>query len=174
MKIKKCKKESFIVIGKEGSTLYCAGFIQKLWDDANSHFGEIAHLAKKDENGNIIINKEQAEIVRLIFDLYLSGKSILGIIKELQNRGIKSPTGKDRWAKRTIAEMLSNEKYIGVAVINSGGEGGPIYKLNNSHQAIIPKETFDAVQKGKLQRSNLVTDENGTHRSNTKYSSKKK
>lgn len=128
----------------------------------------------KDENGDIIINEEQAEIVRLIFDLYLSGKSILGIIKELQNRGIKSPTGKDRWAKRTIAEMLSNEKYIGVAVINSGGEGGSIYKLNNSHQAIIPKETFDAVQKGKLQRSNLVTDENGTHRSNTKYSSKKK
>jgi hypothetical protein len=30
-----------------------AGFIQKLWDDANSHFGEVQHLAKKDENGNI-------------------------------------------------------------------------------------------------------------------------
>ncbi len=30
-----------------------SGFIQKLWDEANSHFGEIAHLAKKDEDGNI-------------------------------------------------------------------------------------------------------------------------
>lgn len=53
MKIEKCKKESFIVIGKEGSTLDGTGFIQKLWDDANSHFEEIAHLVKKDENGNI-------------------------------------------------------------------------------------------------------------------------
>ncbi len=53
MKIEKCKKESFVVIGKEGSTLDGAGFIQKLWDDANSHFGEIQHLAKKDQNGNL-------------------------------------------------------------------------------------------------------------------------
>ena len=53
MKIETCKKESFVVIGKEGSTTDGAGFIQKLWDEANSHFGEIAHLAKKDEDGNI-------------------------------------------------------------------------------------------------------------------------
>lgn len=53
MKIEKCKKESFVVIGKEGSTLDGAGFIQKLWDNANSHFGEIQHLAKKDQNGNL-------------------------------------------------------------------------------------------------------------------------
>ena len=53
MKIEKCQKESFVVIGKEGATTDGAGFIQKLWDDANSHFGEVQHLAKKDENGNI-------------------------------------------------------------------------------------------------------------------------
>ena len=53
MKIERCEKESFVVIGKEGSTLDGADFIQKLWDDANSHFGEVQHLAKKDENGNI-------------------------------------------------------------------------------------------------------------------------
>ena len=53
MKIEKCKKESFVVIGKEGATMDGAGFIQKLWDEANSHFGEVAHLAKKDEDGNI-------------------------------------------------------------------------------------------------------------------------
>lgn len=54
MKINRCIKESFIVIGKEGSTEDGHGFIQRLWADANSHFGEIAHLAKKDENGNIV------------------------------------------------------------------------------------------------------------------------
>ena len=41
MKIKKCRKESFSVIGKEGSTEDGIGFIQKLWDDANSHFDEV-------------------------------------------------------------------------------------------------------------------------------------
>lgn len=53
MEINKCVKESFAVIGKEGSTLDGEGFIQKLWDDANSHFEEVSQLAKKDENGNI-------------------------------------------------------------------------------------------------------------------------
>ena len=47
-------KKSFVVIGKEGSTLDGEGFIQKLWDDANSHFGEVAHLVKKDANGGIV------------------------------------------------------------------------------------------------------------------------
>lgn len=54
MKIEKCIKESFIVIGKEGATTDGKGFIQKLWEDANSHFNEIAHLAKKDDKGNLL------------------------------------------------------------------------------------------------------------------------
>ena len=53
MKIERCEKESFIVIGKEGATTDGAGFIQKLWNEANSHFGEVEHLAKKDEEGNL-------------------------------------------------------------------------------------------------------------------------
>lgn len=128
----------------------------------------------KDENGDLVINEEQAAIVRLIFDLYLDGKSILGIIKELKERSIKSPTGKDNWPKRSVEEMLSNEKYIGIAVVNVDGEEGQIYRLNNSHPAIISNEIFDAVQKAKPERSNVVTDENGRHRSKTKYSSKQK
>lgn len=54
MKINKCIKESFVVIGKEGSTSKGENFIRELWDDANSHFEEVRHLAKKDENGNIV------------------------------------------------------------------------------------------------------------------------
>ena len=53
MKLESCIKESFSVIGKEGSTEDGAGFVQKLWADANSHFAEVAHLAKRDENGNL-------------------------------------------------------------------------------------------------------------------------
>ena len=54
MKIEKVVKESFVVIRKEGSTSDGDGFIQRLWLDANTHFGEIAHLVKKDENGNLV------------------------------------------------------------------------------------------------------------------------
>ena len=54
MKIEKCRKESFAVIGKEGSTLSGEGFIAKLWQDANEHFPQIAALTKRDESGNLI------------------------------------------------------------------------------------------------------------------------
>lgn len=52
MNIEKCIIDSFTVIGKEGSTKDGDGFIKKLWEDANSHFNEVSHLAKKDDNGN--------------------------------------------------------------------------------------------------------------------------
>ena len=54
MKINKCMKESFVVIGKEGSTNDGGGFIQKLWEDANGHFYEVEPLAKKDDKGHIL------------------------------------------------------------------------------------------------------------------------
>ena len=47
-------KEKFVVIGKEGSTSDGEGFIRKLWNDANGHFHEIAHLAKKNARGRIV------------------------------------------------------------------------------------------------------------------------
>lgn len=127
----------------------------------------------KDENGDLVINKEQAEVVKLIFDLYLGGKSILGIVEELKDRNIKSPTGKDNWPKRSVEKMLSNEKYIGISVVNVGGKEGQIYKLSNSHPSIIPKEMFDTVQENHLNRSNVEPTEDGSKRKKTKYSSKK-
>ena len=44
-------KSAFTVIGKEGSTCDGEGFIARLWEDANAHFGEVAALAKTDETG---------------------------------------------------------------------------------------------------------------------------
>lgn len=78
----------------------------------------------KDKNGDLVINEKQAEVVKLIFDLYLKGESVGGIINELENRNIKSPKGKEKWSKRSIEKMLSNEKYIGISVVNVGGEEG--------------------------------------------------
>ena len=54
MNIGKVTKDSFTVIGKEGSTLDGEGFIRKLWQDANGHFEQIAGLAKRDEQGNLV------------------------------------------------------------------------------------------------------------------------
>ena len=54
MEYNRCTKASFVVIGKEGATTEGEGFIPKLWEDANSHFHEVAELAKKDENGNLL------------------------------------------------------------------------------------------------------------------------
>ena len=54
MNIEKWIKGSFVVIGKEGSTEEGTGFIQRLWAEANSRFAEVAGLAKKDENGDLV------------------------------------------------------------------------------------------------------------------------
>ncbi len=54
MNIEKCMKKSFAVIGKEGSTADGAGFVQRLWVDANTHFEEVAHLAAKDKQGCLV------------------------------------------------------------------------------------------------------------------------
>lgn len=51
MEIKRIIIPSFSVIGKEGSTADGPGFVQRLWVQANAHFDEVAHLAKRDENG---------------------------------------------------------------------------------------------------------------------------
>ena len=61
MNVNKCIKESFTVIGKEGSTLDGQGFVQRLWEDANSHFAEVQHLAKKDENGELVFEQKKDE-----------------------------------------------------------------------------------------------------------------
>lgn len=70
-----------------------------------------------DQNGNLIINEEEAETVRKIFDHYINGYSVLAIISELASQGIKSPTGKDRWSKRAVDTMISNEKYTGNVLV---------------------------------------------------------
>ena len=94
-----------------------------------------------DEDGNLAIDEKEAKNVRLIFNLYLQGKSVLGIVKELERLGIKSPTGKATWPKRTIDVMLSNEKYMGTVRLLDNGKHDAYYRAENNNPAIIPKET---------------------------------
>jgi len=126
-----------------------------------------------DEDGNLAINESEAKNVRLIYNLYLQGKSVIGIVKELERLGIKSPTGKDTWPKRSIDVILSNEKYIGNARLLDDGKHSSYYLVEDNNPAIIYKETFQAVQIEKQHRSNVIKSEEGTQRKSTKYSSKK-
>ncbi|WP_394872858.1 recombinase family protein [Clostridium butyricum] len=139
-----------------------------------------------DSEGNLVINENESIIVQNIFNLYLSGYSILGIIRELKIHDIKSPTGKDNWAKRTIDTMLSNEKYTGNVLIGktycnnfpnnecriNKGECEK-YLINDHHIPIITREQFDQVQSEKLRRSNIKIDCAVVKRKQTHYSMKK-
>lgn len=127
-----------------------------------------------DENGKLIIDEEAAENVKLIFHLYLGGQSIIGIVKELENRKILSPTGKDKWCKRTIDVMLSNEKYTGDVKLMKSGDRDVQYLSSDNNPAIISNEIFEAVQIEKAKRSNVVEGDEGKKRKEKKYSSKGK
>ena len=122
----------------------------------------------------MVIDEQKAENVKLIFDLYLRGQSIEVIIKELEKRRIFSPIEKEKWYKRTIDIMLSNEKYTGDVRLLKSGKSEVQYLSSDNNPAIISKEVFEAVQIEKKRRSNMVKDENGWQRKNEKYSSKKK
>lgn len=113
----------------------------------------------KDENGNLVINQKEAEIVKKIFNLYVAGLSLVEIEKIMVEDGIpcKTPTG--RWTVGYLARLIGNEKYIGdlllqktvvvdflthKSVKNNGIEES--YYIENHHPAIIDKNTFNYVQ----------------------------
>jgi hypothetical protein len=134
----------------------------------------------------LIIQESEASVVKMIFDLYLSGYSINAIRKELQNQQIKSPTGHEQWSKRTVDTMLQNEKYTGdVLVMKTYSEGFPnvTRKTNRgernqfiavgSHPAIIPKDLFEKVVAMREERSNVTHGSDGTIRKPTRYSMKR-
>jgi len=126
-----------------------------------------------DAEGDLVIDDNEAKNVKLIFNMYLQGKSIIGIVSELERLGIKSPTGKEKWCKRTIDVMLSNEKYKGNVRLLDDGKHESYYLSENNNPAIISKETFQAVQIEKQHRSNVIKGEEGNQRKSRKYSSKK-
>ena len=109
----------------------------------------------------------------MIFNLYLQGKSVLGIVKELERLEIKSPTDRDKWCKRTIDVMLSNEKYVGNVRLLDNGKHDLCYFAEGNNPAIISKEMYQAVQIEKQHRSNVIEGEDCSRRKNKKYSSKK-
>ncbi len=71
----------------------------------------------KDEDGNLIIVPEEAEIIKRIYREYLEGQSLVGIGRGLEKDGILTAAGKPRWRPETVKKILQNEKYIGDALL---------------------------------------------------------
>lgn len=123
---------------------------------------------EKGEDGLHKIVESEAKIVRLIFRLFMEGKTPSAIAKYLVSQGISSPAGKSTWQVGTVSSILTNEKYKGDALLQKRftvdylskttkvNEGEvPQYYVQNSHPAIIPPDEFDAVQAEMERRKKL-------------------
>lgn len=132
----------------------------------------------KDREGNLVIDPEQAEVVKRIYREYLEGSSMDKIAKGLEKDGILTGAGKKKWWTSTINKILRNEKYIGDALLqktyttdflnktrvkNNGIV--PQYYVENNHEAIIPKDIFLRVQEELVRRRVVKTSANGKKRS---------
>ena len=72
---------------------------------------------KKGEDGSLVIDEEQAKVVRRIYREYLSGATAVAISKGLTSDGIETPGHKQKWHASTVRSILSNEKYKGEALL---------------------------------------------------------
>lgn len=113
----------------------------------------------KGTDGNLVVNKEQAKTVKLIYRLFLDGYTFHSIAGELTSRGLKTPAGKSKWYPKTVESILTNEKYKGDALLQKrftvnfltketkDNEGEvPRYYVEHNHEAIISPQIFDWVQ----------------------------
>ena len=69
-------------------------------------------------DGNPEIDPDEAEIVRRIYQRYLQGQSVAQMIRDLEADGIKTVRGNNKWCDGVIRGILSNEKYMGDALLH--------------------------------------------------------
>ena len=141
------------------------------------HCGGVPPLGYKlNHDGKLIIEEEEAKIVKLIFDLYEVNYSYTKMAKVLNDRGYTSKNGKP-FTKNSFFSILTQEKYIGTYIWNKAREKNNSGR-RNSHKhkptekqiilydaipAIISKEQFDKVQ------AMIATRKNGTASSKCRY-----
>ena len=78
----------------------------------SKYFGRICYGFGRDEKGFVYVKEDEADVVRMIYDMAINGNSLQKIQAELLNRGIKSPSGKDKWTRDVIDKTINNEKYL--------------------------------------------------------------
>ena len=121
---------------------------------------------RKGDDGKPEIIPDQAEVVRKIYDLFLSGTPVRGIQEYLNASAVPNINGESKWARSAIDSILTNEKYCGDVLLqktyiddcinkkvkkNTGQL--PMYLVQNHHEGIISHETFDAAQAELARRS---------------------
>lgn len=119
-----------------------------------------------DKDGNVIINQEEAKVVREIYALHLQGMPYNRIAKVMEEKGYISSGGSEKWHGSTIKAMLMNEKYKGDALLQkkytvsfltkeqkkNNGEV-PQYYVENNHEPIVTPEVWQLAQDLIKQRS---------------------
>ena len=113
----------------------------------------------KGPDGTLVINQEEAKIIRRIFKMFFQGMTYTKIANTFTEEDVPKPWGGDKWYASTIRSILGNEKYKGDALLNKTftvdfltkkqkkNEGEvPQYYIENDHEAIIPPEEFDLAQ----------------------------
>ena len=121
---------------------------------------------RKGDDGKPEIIPDQAEVVIKIYDLFLSGTPVRGIQEYLNANSVPNINGEPKWARSAIDSILTNEKYCGDVLLqktfiddcinkkvkkNTGQL--PMYLVQNHHEGIISRETFDAAQAELARRS---------------------
>ena len=128
------------------------------------------------EDGNLVLNKKQAEVVKQIYAMFLKGMTPHTIARKLTEEKIKTPAGRDTWSSSSVKSILSNEKYKGDALLQktfcedfltkkmklNQGEV-PQYYVENNHEAIIDPQTFDMVQAELARRTSGNNRHSGVH-----------
>ncbi len=124
-----------------------------------------------DELKRLEIVPEEADVVRMIFNLYLSGYSLQNIVNELEKQGIK-PMQAERFHVSTISKMLDNITYTGNLLLQKYYTKGTVnkkltknkgeldqYYAENTHEPIIDMEAFEAVQERKRRMRQVLGSE---------------
>ena len=75
-------------------------------------FGRVCYGFGRNENGYVYIREDEAQVARMIYDMAINGHSLQNIQAELQNREIKSPSGRDKWTRDVIDKKINNKKYL--------------------------------------------------------------
>ena len=113
-----------------------------------------------DEDGNLVINEDEAQTVRLIFFLYLYGYSTQGIANILTKLGRKTKKGNTTWSPGSILQILQNERHCGDVLARKTWTPNYLdhksrknkqdrnqYRQRDHHESIISRDDFIAVQR---------------------------
>lgn len=138
------------------------------------------------ENGELVIQKEEAVIVRRIFDAYLGGKGSYAIAKELRKEGIPTIRGSKGWQDSVVKNILQNPVYEGdllyqktyttegVPFIKKHNRGElPQYLITDNHEPIISREEAEVVrQLYEYRRQKQCVDDLSVYQSRYAFSSR--